>query len=155
MDYLSKKETLVYLAFTVDALNTLVTFPLFAAKGPKWMLANVHSASGDTIPQSEADRESFKTLWELFMVCYEGYFGFTISTLVCIYRFPETVPVFAYSLFALYLCKAMFLWKRYMKKGNTIDAQTKSKFRMVLFFFLPCYGGFSVLHALKCLRQYL
>ena len=58
-------------------------------------------------------RKSFQKLYDLFMVCYEGYFGFTASTLICIYQHPETIPIFSYSLFALYLYKAKYLWPRY------------------------------------------
>lgn len=143
------KEALVYLAFTVDAVNTFVTFPLFVTKGPKWMLEVVPPAKGERIPPSEADREAFQVLWDLFLVCYEGYFGFTISTLICIYRYPETVPIFAYSLFALYLYKAKYLLNKRQTTSGTLDG----KLGTVLFFFLPCYGGFSVLHSFECLQE--
>lgn len=141
------KDMLIYTAFTVDALNTFVSFPLFAAKGPKWVLKSVPTK--EEIPPSEVDRESFKLIWDLFMVCYEGYFGFTASTLVCIYRVPETIPIFAYSLFGLYAYKTVYLSKMYSK---TKDDQTKAKLYSVLLFFLPCYGGYSALHLLECFR---
>ena len=144
------KESLIYLAFTVDALNTLVSFPLFVVKGRKWALENI-AAKEDKIPSSEADRPAFKQLWELFMVCYEGYFGFTASTLVCIlYKVPETIPIFAYSLFALYVYKLYAL--RAQQLGGVKDAQYQSKLASVAFFFLPCYGGYCAMHLLDWLR---
>ena len=137
------KEALVYTAFTVDALNTFVSFPLFVVMGRKWALENI--SVDKNIPPSEADRPAFKSLWELFMVAYEGYFGFTASTLVCIYTLPESIPIFAYSLFALYVYKMYALQTK--KLGGNKDAQHKGKMASVAFFFLPCYGGYCALHA--------
>ena len=45
------KDLLIYTAFTVDALNTLVTFPLFAMNGPKWALQQITNKE-DNIPLS-------------------------------------------------------------------------------------------------------
>merc|ERR1712176_1602766 len=64
------------------------------------------SKNNDVVDLSDTDKRSFQVLWEIFTICYEGYFGFTISTLLCLFRAPETRPLFAYSLFALYLYKA-------------------------------------------------
>ena len=60
-------ESLIYTAFTVDALNTFVSFPLFVLKGRKRALENITDKE-DNIPRSEADRPAFKQLWNLFMV---------------------------------------------------------------------------------------
>jgi hypothetical protein len=144
------KESLIYVAFTVDALNTFVTFPLFVVKGRKWALENI-STKEDEIPLSEADRPAFKQLWELFMVAYEGYFGFTVSTLVCIYKVPDSIPIFAYSLFALYLYKLYALHVGNL--GQKRDVQYKGKMLSIALFFLPCYGGYSALHFTDYLRQ--
>lgn len=144
------KESLIYVAFTVDALNTFVSFPLFVVKGRKWALENI-AAKEDNIPPSEADRPAFKQLWELFMVAYEGYFGFTVSTLACIYKVPETIPIFAYSLFALYAYKLYALCVGNL--GSKQDEQHKAKVASIAFFFLPCYGGYCALHLMDYLRQ--
>ena len=110
------KDMLIYTAFTVDALNTFMTFPLFATKGPAWalnaLLSTKEKEDDDKILE-DVHRKSFQKLWELFMICYEGYFGFTASTLICIYKAPETIPIFAYSLCALYLYKLVYLWRKY------------------------------------------
>jgi hypothetical protein len=137
----------------VDALNTFFTFPLFVIKGPRWALSAAISTmpskkKDEEIPLSDADRKSFQLLWELFMVCYEGYFGFTASTLICIYKVPETIPIFSYSLFVLYAYKCKVLWTTF---SHTRDAQARTKLLWVLFFFLPCYGGYCVLHLLESL----
>lgn len=141
------KELLIYVAFTVDALNTFLTFPLFVIKGPKWALLSMRTKEKEEeVPLSDTDRKSFQLLWELFMVCYEGYFGFTVSTLVCIYKVPETIPIFAYSLFALYVYKLKAIRTIH---SDTNDTQAQGKLYSVLFFFLPCYGGYCVLHLLE------
>uniref|UniRef100_A0A7S1VDJ2 Uncharacterized protein n=1 Tax=Grammatophora oceanica TaxID=210454 RepID=A0A7S1VDJ2_9STRA len=146
------KETLVYTAFTVDALNTFVSFPMFVINGRKWALESITSKE-DEIPSSEADRPAFKQLWELFMVAYEGYFGFTASTLISMYTIPETVPIFAYSLFPLYLYKMYALMKGQGLGGKKDTAQYKGKMGTIVFFFLPCYGGYCALHLLEHLRS--
>jgi|UniRef100_A0A7S2XLR5 hypothetical protein len=155
------KEKLVYMAFTVDALNTFVSFPLFVIKGPKWVLSSILSAKDkedDDKILEDVDRKSFQNIWDLFMVCYEGYFGFTVSTLICIYKAPETIPIFAYSLFGLYLYKLKYLWSKYstlanMKDDDKYKKQTKSKLDSVMFFFLPCYGGYCAMHLLQLFRD--
>lgn len=144
------KETHVYVAFTVDTLNTFVSFPLFVIKGRKWALENI-CPKDLKISASEADRPAFKQLWELFLIAYEGYFGFTVSTLVCIYQNPETLPIFSYSLFALYLYKLYALMAK--EKGAVKDEQYKGKVASVAGFFLPCYGGYCIMHALEMIRQ--
>ena len=146
------KDLLIYTAFTVDALNTLVTFPLFVINGPKWALQQITNKE-DNIPLSDADRPSFQQLWELFMVAYEGYFGFTVSTLVCIYKLPESIPIFAYSLFALYGYKLYALMKGKGLGGDRNDAQYWGKVMSIIFFFLPCYGGYCGLHLLDYYRS--
>ena len=151
------KELLIYLAFSVDAINTLFSFPLFVTKGPKWYLEAMKAQEEgeqddkkrddgkDKIVIDDADSKAFQLMWDLFLVAYEGYFGFTMSTLVCIYRFPETIPTFGYSLFALYIYKVMFL-----RKNSKVD---NAKLYSVLFFFLPCYGGYCALHAWDMLMK--
>ncbi|KAL3895222.1 MAG: hypothetical protein SGARI_007513 [Bacillariaceae sp.] len=118
------KELLIYVPFTVDALNTMVSFPLFVTKGRKWALENITTKEQGIDPK-EADRPAFRQLWDLFMVAYEGYFGFTLSTLACIYQHPETIPCFGYSLFALYLYKLYALQKQEL--GGSKDAQHTAK----------------------------
>eukprot|EP00591_Stephanopyxis_turris_P007647 CAMPEP_0195517250 /NCGR_PEP_ID=MMETSP0794_2-20130614/10263_1 /TAXON_ID=515487 /ORGANISM="Stephanopyxis turris, Strain CCMP 815" /LENGTH=151 /DNA_ID=CAMNT_0040646025 /DNA_START=77 /DNA_END=532 /DNA_ORIENTATION=- len=141
------KEALIYTAFTVDALNTFVSFPMFVIKGRKWALENITDKK-DEIPLSDADRPAFMQLWELFMIAYEGYFGFTASTLVCIYKIPESIPIFAYSLFALYVYKLHALLKGTGLGMGKNDGQYKAKVNSILFFFLPCYGGYCGMHFL-------
>ena len=147
-----KKDWLIYTAFTVDALNTFVSFPMFVIKGKKWALEAISSKS-DNIPLDDADRPSFSKLWELFMVAYEGYFGFTVSTLICIYKLPESIPIFAYSLFGLYMYK-LYALTIASDALNTQDAQHKGKVGSVLFFFLPCYGGYCFLHLLDYFKRF-
>ena len=106
------KEVLMHTSFTVDALKTCFSFPMFVFKGPVWALSALLST--EEKKQNEAiledvHRLSFQKLWDLFMVCYEGYFGFTVSTLVCIYNAPETIPYFGYSLFGLYIYRLKYL----------------------------------------------
>ena len=185
------KEMLVYTGFTVDALNTLFTFPLFVTGGLPWVLdvlipktkkkTAVNETSNEkedvkdkklngnnddgreaedddeeeeerkAMIEEEVERPSVQALWDVFMVCYEGYTGFTASTLVCIYQHPETVPVFAYSLCALYMYKFKYLWqKTYQTLKDVPDSdyqkvEAKTKLASVAWFFLPCYGGFCVL----------
>mmetsp|Transcript_41464 Transcript_41464/g.58343 ORF Transcript_41464/g.58343 Transcript_41464/m.58343 type:complete len:172 (-) Transcript_41464:87-602(-) len=155
------KESLVYTAFTVDALNTFVTFPMFVTKGPKWgisVLLSTKEKEEDPRILEDVNRKSFEKIWDLFMVAYEGYFGFTVSTLVCIYKVPETIPIFSYSLFALYLYKLKYLWTKYSSvkhgKGNDYHKmETKMKLDSVLYFFLPCYGGYCGMHLLELFRR--
>lgn len=151
------KEALVYTAFTVDALNTFVSFPLFVTKGPKWalecLLNEEEKKDKDQILQ-DVDRLSFQKIYDLFMVAYEGYFGFTASTLVCIYQQPTTIPIFSYSLFALYVYKLKLLWPRYQaalaaKEDTPSAVQATAKMHWVMFFFLPCYGGYCALHMME------
>lgn len=144
MGALWTKDLLMYAPFTVDALNTCVSFPLFVTKGPKWALENI--TNDKTISPNEADRPAFQSLWELFLVAYEGYFGFTLSTLACIYQYPETMPCFAYSLFALYGYKLYALQTK--KLGGAKDDQHKMKVNSILFFYLPGYGSYCALHAM-------
>lgn len=146
------KESLIYTAFTVDALNTFVSFPLFVTNGPKWALEQITNKD-DNIPLSDADRPSFRQLWELFMVAYEGYFGFTASTLICIYKLPESIPVFAYSLFGLYAYKLYALRREKGLGGDQKSAQYKAKLNSILFFFLPCYGGYCGMHLFDYLKD--
>ena len=195
-----KKEMLVYTGFTVDALNTLFTFPLFVTGGIPWALdvlipktkkqttgsketANERrhlkdkqvDGNGDVdvgteaedddeeerkaMIEEEVERPSVQALWDIFMVCYEGYTGFTVSTLVCIYQHPETVPVFAYSLCALYMYKFKYLWqKTYQTLKDVPDSdyqkvEAKTKLASVAWFFLPCYGGFCALDIWGRLRK--
>lgn len=125
------KELLVYVPFTVDALNTMVSFPMFVIKGRKWALENITTKEDNCTP-AEADRPAFRQLWELFLVAYEGYFGFTLSTLACIYQYPETIPCFAYSLFGLYAYKLYALQTKQL--GGNKDAQHKAKVQSIAFF---------------------
>lgn len=149
------KESLIYTAFTIDALNTLFTFPLFAWKGPRWTLENITLKEDEVDTVTEVTRPAFRQLWELFMVCYEGYFGFTVSTLVCIYRLPESIPIYAYSLFGLYAYKLYALQKGsgLGTHGSTNDAQYKGKLNWIHFFFLPCYGGYCALHLFETMKM--
>mmetsp|Transcript_33991 Transcript_33991/g.81695 ORF Transcript_33991/g.81695 Transcript_33991/m.81695 type:complete len:202 (+) Transcript_33991:1870-2475(+) len=168
-----KKEMLVYTGFTVDALNTFFSFPLFVTQGLPWALdvlipkkttaeddKNVDgpgdgSAEDDderkTMIEEEVERPSVQAIWDIFMVCYEGYTGFTASTLVCIYQYPETVPIFAYSLCALYMYKFKYLWqKTYQTLKDVPEAdyqkvEASVKLQSVMYFFLPCYGGYCAL----------
>jgi len=167
LEYLvAHKDWLLLVCFSVDAVNTLFTFPLIMWNGPKWLLKSVDPNAKEKIEDddntntntntnnkttvvdlSDTDRKSFVVLWELFGVCYEGYTGFTISTWICLVRIPETRPIFAYSLFALYLYKA----KSFMTQNfSTIDnPQHKAKFLSILFFYWPCYGGYCFLHLIE------
>ena len=144
------KETPVYVAFSVDALNTFVSFPLFVWKGRKWALENI-APKDAKIPLSEADRPAFRQLWELFLIAYEGYFGFTVSTLVCLYKLPESVPIFAYTLFALYVYKLYALCVKQV--GANKDTQFKAKVGSILGLYLPCYGGFCAVHLFQYFRS--
>jgi hypothetical protein len=160
MGALLTKESLVYTAFTVDALNTFVTFPMFVTKGPQWALSALFTTKEkeeDPSILGDVNRKSFEKIWELFMVAYEGYFGFTASTLVCIYKAPETIPIFSYSLFGLYLYKLKYLWSKYSAVKDAKDddynkMETKGKLNSVLYFFLPCYGGYCGMHLLELYR---
>jgi len=153
LEYLiERKDYLLLLCFSVDAVNTLITFPLVMWNGPKWLLASTDPDAKDkqddpveAVALSDTDRKSFAVLWEIFGVCYEGYFGFTISTLVCVYRVPETRPIFAYSLFALYLYK----FKAFMTTLKWDNPQGKGKLLSILLFYWPCYGGYCLLHAIE------
>ena len=153
------KDWLLLICFTVDAVNTMVTFPLIMWNGPKWLLKatdpdakeKVEDGDGDNkdvVNLSDADRKSFRLMWEIFTVCYEGYFGFTLSTLVCLFRVPETRPIFAYSLFLLYLYKA----KSFLTTFKTDNVQGQGKLFSILFFYLPCYGGYCLLHLIEMFR---
>lgn len=159
----------------MSALNTFVTFPMFVLNGRKWALESIMANDTDTNESEkeekekteedkkisleiEANRPAFRQLWDLFMVCYEGYFGFTASTLVCIYKYPkETMPIFSYSLFALYVYK-LYALKKSVGLGTGVgggkdSAQYKAKVNSIIFFFLPCYGGYCVLHSLDYLKD--
>mmetsp|Transcript_17116 Transcript_17116/g.19299 ORF Transcript_17116/g.19299 Transcript_17116/m.19299 type:complete len:173 (+) Transcript_17116:78-596(+) len=164
LDYLiTHKDWLLLVCFSVDAINTMITFPLIMWNGPKWLLKSTDpnakekieddassslssSSSNKTVLDlSDTERQSFVVLWEVFSICYEGYFGFTISTLICLFRIPETRPIFAYSLFALYLYKA----KSFLTTLKTDNPQGKGKFMSILFFYWPCYGGYCLLHLIE------
>merc|ERR1712176_1111447 len=56
------------------------------------------SKSNDVVDLSDTDKRSFQVLWEIFTICYEGYFGFTISTLLCLFLVC-VVPVQGKSVF--------------------------------------------------------
>lgn len=56
---------------------------------------------------------------------HSTFIGFTLSTLACIYQYPETVPCFAYSLFGLYAYKLYALQNKEL--GGNKDAQHKAK----------------------------
>jgi len=142
---------LVYATFSINAVNTFITFPLFMANGSKWVLKSLAPDAKEkpddpctTASLADTERKSFQLLWELFMVAYEGYFGFTASTLICIYKVPETIPIFAYSLLGLYAykLKAVLKWKSEQED----DLQRKTKLYTILGFFLPFYGGYCALH---------
>jgi len=154
LEYLiERKDYLLLVCFTVDAINTLITFPLIMWNGPRWLLASTDPGAKEkpedpfqSVALADTDRRSFAVLWEIFGICYEGYFGFTISTLLCLYRVPETRPIFAYSLFALYLYK----FKAFVTTFDTADnPQGKAKLFSILFFYWPCYGGYCLLHAIE------
>lgn len=135
--------------FSVDAVNTMISFPLIMWKGPKWVLKSidpdakekVETDAKEVVDLSDTDRKSFEVLWEIFGIAYEGYFGFTISTLVCLFQVPETRPIFGYSLFALYLYKA----KAFFTTFKTDNQQGKAKLMSILYFYWPCYGGYCLL----------
>ena len=156
LEYLiAQKDWLLLVCFVVDAINTLITFPLIMWNGPKWLLKSAEPGAKEKVEATEdakkiadlsdTDRKSFQVLWEIFGICYEGYFGFTISTLVCLFQVPETRPIFAYSLFALYIYKA----KAFVTTFKTDNAQGKAKLLSILFFYWPCYGGYCVLHLIE------
>jgi len=174
------KDWLLLTCFSVDAVNTMISFPLIMWNGPKWLLKSTDPDAVDTDPKdvvdlpdtdrksllkptdtdaketveinpkevvdlSDTDRKSFEVLWEIFGIAYEGYFGFTISTLVCLFQVPETRPIFGYSLFALYLYKA----RSFFTTFKTDNAQGKAKLASILYFYWPCYGGYCLLHAIQ------
>lgn len=149
------KDWLLYTAFTVDALNTVVTFPMFVAFGPKWVLQSLDPKAKEktddpNVPSlADVDRKSFQLMWDLFMICYEGYFGFTVSSLLCIYKAPETLPIFGYSLLALYVYKLCVSLRSFDRE----DPQRKAKLYSMLGFFLPCYGGYCALHLYEYLAS--
>lgn len=156
MEYLiAYKDWLLLVCFVVDAINTLITFPLIMWNGPKWLLKSTEPDAKEKIEDedeakkivdlSDTDRKSFEVLWEIFGICYEGYFGFTFSTLVCLFQFPETRPIFAYTLFALYLYKA----KAFFTTLKTDNTQGKAKIMSILLFYWPCYGGYCLLHLIE------
>jgi len=156
LEYLvAHKDWLLMVCFTVDAINTLISFPLIMLNGPKWVLKSTEpdakekledsESNKDVVDLSDTDRKSFRVLWEFFGICYAGYTGFTISTLVCLYQVPETRPIFAYTLFALYLCKA----KAFFTTLKTLNSQGKGKLMSILFFYWPCYGGYCLLHVVE------
>lgn len=156
LEYLiAHKDWLLLGCFVVDAINTMISFPLIMWNGPKWVLKSTDPDAKEKVEDadeaknvvdlSDTDRKSFEVLWEIFSVCYEGYFGFTISTLVCLFQVPETRPIFAYSLFALYLYKA----KSFFTTFKTDNAQGKGKLYSILFFYWPCYGGYCLLHSIE------
>lgn len=153
LEYLiAHKDWLLLTCFTVDAINTMISFPLIMWNGPKWVLQSTEPDAKDkpedplkVVDLSDTDRKSFEVLWEIFGICYEGYFGFTISTLICLFQVPETRPIFAYSLFALYLYKA----KAFFTTFKTDNAQGQAKWMSILFFYWPCYGGYCLLHLLE------
>ena len=147
------KELLITIPFTVDALNTFITFPLFVIKGRQFVLENITSKDDKISLSSEVQRPAFRQLWDLFMITYEGYFGFTASTLICIYKIPESIPIFAYSLFGLYAYKMYALLKSKGLGGDKNDPQYKAKVASIAFFFLPSYGGYCGLHLLEYLRN--
>eukprot|EP00977_Amphora_coffeiformis_P006256 scaffold1341_cov178-Amphora_coffeaeformis.AAC.33 len=129
----------MYVAYTVDALiEHICIVPLVCCQRAHVGLGNI-SNKEDNIPLSEADRPAFKQLWELFLIAYEGYFGFTLSTLVCIYKIPESIPIFANSLFGLYGYKMYAL--RVVNLGQKNDAQYKSKVTSIALFFCSVMGA--------------
>merc|ERR1719356_702892 len=142
---LLRKDSLLLGCFTGDAVNTIISFPLIMWNGPKWVLKSTDpdakenlkgdDDAKDVVDLSDTDRKSFAVLWEIFGIAYEGYFGFTLSTLVCLYQVPETRPIFGYSLFALYLYKA----KAFFTTFKTDNPQMKTKLMSILFFYWPCY----------------
>jgi len=158
LEYLiTHKDWLLLVCFSVDAINTLITFPLIMWNGPKWLLKSVDPDAKEKIEDdnndnatvvvvdlSDTERKSFQVLWEIFGICYEGYTGFTISTLICLFRIPETRPIFAYSLFVLYLYKAKAFLTTTFKSDNS-----QSKLLSILFFYWPCYGGYCLLHLIE------
>jgi hypothetical protein len=86
-------------------------------------------------------------MWEIFSIAYEGYAGFTFSTLICLYRIPETRPILGHSLFVLYLYKAKsFLTGTFDTNNNP---QRRGKLNSILFFYWPLYGGYCLLHLLE------
>ncbi|MGK3756864.1 MAG: hypothetical protein ACI8RD_009178, partial [Bacillariaceae sp.] len=160
---LINKDWLLMICFTVDAINTIITFPLIMWYGPKWLLKSTDPTSKEKIDDddddgattsnnnitdlSDTDRKSFQIMWEIFTIAYEGYAGFTISTLICLYRIPETRPIFGYSLFVLYLYKAKsFLMGTFDTKNNP---RGQRKLYSIIFFYWPCYGGYCLLHLLE------
>ena len=156
LDYLiGHKDFLLLFCFTVDALNTMISFPLIIYNGPKWVLRSTEPTAKEKLENgddnleivdlSDTERKSFRVLWEIFTICYEGYFGFTVSTLLCMWRAPETRPLFAYSLFALYLYKA----KSYLTIFQRDSVQGKAKLMSILLFYWPCYGGYCLLHLIE------
>jgi hypothetical protein len=165
MDYMiERKDLLLLVCFTVDAINTLISFPLIMWNGPKWLLESTDPASKEKLEGdhqnklskkicdlSDTERKSFRILWEIFTVAYEGYFGFTISTFFCLFQCPESRPYFGYSLFALYLYKAKsFLLTDTLGSASVKDStQGTAKLYTILFFYWPCYGGYCLLHMLE------
>eukprot|EP01083_Nonionella_stella_P268113 906114_1 len=97
LEYLiAHKDVPLLVCFSVDAINTLISFPLIMWKGPKWLLKSTNPDAKENmkvedaamaknktaVDLSDTDRKSFEVLWEIFGICYEGYFGFTISTFI-------------------------------------------------------------------------
>ena len=155
----ANKDWLLMICFTVDAINTIITFPLIMWNGPKWLLKsadptakekienNDNANYNDVTDLSDTNRKSFTILWEIFTIAYEGYFGFTLSTLLCLYRVPESRPYYGYSLFALYLYKAKSFFTTFDRTDN--NPQGKGKLYSILFFYWPFYGGYCLLHMLE------
>lgn len=78
------------------------------------------------------------------MIAYEGYFGFTVSTLICIYKVAETIPIFSYSLDALYGYKWIYLATKMAALNNEKDMyeqnsnQSKVGFGSLFLFAMLC-----------------
>jgi hypothetical protein len=162
LEYLiAHKDVPLLVCFSVDAINTLISFPLIMWKGPKWLLKSTNPDAKENmkvedaamaktaVDLSDTDRKSFEVLWEIFGICYEGYFGFTISTFICLFTVPETRPIFAYSLLALYLYKGRAFLKTTKKALKTDNPQGRAKLMSILFFYWPCYGGYCLLHLIE------
>ena len=97
LNYLiAHKDWLLLGCFTVDAINTLISFPLIMWNGPKWVLKSTEPDAKEKIEDAEeaktvvdlsdTERKSFEVLWEIFSIAYEGYFGYSVQVLASLYE---------------------------------------------------------------------
>mmetsp|Transcript_44457 Transcript_44457/g.71208 ORF Transcript_44457/g.71208 Transcript_44457/m.71208 type:complete len:160 (+) Transcript_44457:24-503(+) len=143
--FVYRKETLLWTPLILDVSLAFMTYPVFYTMGPRAM-AQALKLNEEETREFESNKQT-KTIWELAMVAYTGYFALLLSSTYCCYRYPETRKVTGLAMFALILEKVVSLNKKGLMMEESNPEMQAGKTGTLYFFYVPFYGTYCLLNA--------